>query len=276
MKQLFFYAGIAAFVLACKPNPKPVPQQVNVPSVDNNLQELEQAIAGNPDSVKLYDRLIDTLTSRKQYDAAAKWCNKLIGRGADSNYYYWFVKGDVLRRGQLYDSAIAAYQTYLTKFPDDEQVLLNLANTYAEAGNKNAVDLANKIAARFPNREMRSEATFIKGVYYNQVKQYPEARKWLDTTIVINYTFSEAYMEKGCSFYDEGRYKEALRTFTNLAKINNGYADAWYWMAKCQEALGKPQEAINNYDQAYALDHNITEAKTAVARLQKTLAAPVK
>jgi tetratricopeptide (TPR) repeat protein len=169
----------------------------------------------------------------------------------------------------LYDSAIASYQTYLTKFPDDEQVLLNLANTYAEAGNKNAIDLANKIAARFPNKEMRSEAAFIKGVYYNQVKQYPQARRWLDTTIIINYTFSEAYMEKGYSYYDEGKYKEALKTFANLANINNGYADAWYWMAKCQEALGNSQDAINNYQQAYALDHTITEALNSVERLKK-------
>ena len=268
MKKLFFYGILVACMLACKPHPKPAPQQVNIPSTDN-LQELKQQIAAYPDSVKLYDRLIDTLTSRKQYTAAAEWCNKLIGRGADSNYYYWFVKGDVLRRGQLYDSAIAAYHTYLTKFPDDEQVLLNLANTYAEAGNRNAIDLSNKIAARFPNREMRSEAAFIKGVYYNQVKQYPEARKWLDTTIVINYTFSEAYMEKGYSYYDEGKYNDALKSFTNLANINNGYADAWYWMAKCQEALGKTQEAIDNYKQAYALDHSITEALSSIERLQK-------
>ena len=129
--------------------------------------------------------------------------------------------------------------------------------------------LANKIAARFPNREMRSEAAFIKGVYFNQVKRYADARKWLDTAIVINYTFSEAYMEKGYSLFDEQKYDEAYKTFNRLAEINTKYADAWYWMAKCQEALGKPQEAINNYQQAYALDKNITEALNAAERLQK-------
>jgi tetratricopeptide (TPR) repeat protein len=237
---------------------------------DEHLQQLEHSIAVYPDSARLYEIIIDTLTNRRQFEAAAEWCNKIIGRGADSNYYYWFIKGDIFRLGQLYDSAITSYQTYLKKFPDDEQVLLNLANTYAEAGNRNAVDLANMIAARVPNREMRSEASFIKGVYYNQVKQYNEARKWLDSTILLNYTFSEAYMEKGYSFYDEGKYKEAYETFSKLADINNGYADAWYWMAKCTEALGKPVEAIANYEHAYNLDHNITEAITAIERLKKT------
>jgi len=120
---------------------------------------------------------------------------------------------------------------------------------------------------------MRSEAAFIKGVYYNQMKQYADARKWLDTAIVINYTFSEAYMEKGYSYYDETKYKEAYKAFSQLAEINNSYADAWYWMAKCQEALGKSQEAISNYQQAYALDHHISEAITSIERLSRDSAS---
>jgi hypothetical protein len=55
-----------------------------------------------PDSVKLYDRIIDTLATRQQYAEAAEWCNKLIGRGSDSNYYYWFIKGDIFRRGEMF------------------------------------------------------------------------------------------------------------------------------------------------------------------------------
>lgn len=272
MKRQIFYCCILATIMlaACKSNPKPGETRHTNAVTDNYLQQLETNIAAYPDSVKLYETIIDTLTNRREFVAAAGWCNKLINRNADSNYYYWFIKGDIFRHGQLYDSAIRSYQTYLKKFPDDEQVLLNLANTYAEAGNKNAVDIANMIAARVPNREMRSEASFIKGVYYNQVKQYDEARKWLDSTILLNYTYSEAYMEKGYSLYDEKKYKEAFDTFSKLSDINNGYADAWYWMAKCQEALGKNNEAIDNYEHAYNLDHTITEATIAIDRLKNS------
>jgi tetratricopeptide (TPR) repeat protein len=268
MKQLFIYLTIITCILACKPNAKSGKEntQPNIPA--DAIEVMQQALEKYPDSVKLYERLIDTLANRRQFQLAASWCNKLLGRGVDSNYFYWFVKGDIFRRGQLYDSAISSYHTYLKKFPDDEQVLLNLANTYAEAGNINAVDLANKIATRFPNREMRSEAAFIKGVYYNQVQQFSEARKWLDTAIVINYTLSEAYMEKGYSFFDEQKYSDAFKTFKTLSNINSGYADAWYWMAKCDEALGRTQEAISNYEQAYALDHTLVEASNAIDRLR--------
>jgi tetratricopeptide (TPR) repeat protein len=268
MKQLFIYLIIITCILACKPKTETDKDDTQPILPADAVQVMEKAIEEYPDSVKLYEKIIDTLANRRQFQLAASWCNKLLGRGADSNYFYWFVKGDIYRRGQLYDSAISSYHTYLNKFPDDEQVLLNLANTYAEAGNKNAVDLANKIATRFPNREMRSEAAFIKGVYYNQVQQFSEARRWLDTAIVINYTLSEAYMEKGYSFFDEQKYSDAFKTFKTLTNINSGYADAWYWMAKCDEEMGRTQEAISNYEQAYALDHSLVEALHAVDSLR--------
>ena len=64
------FLSLAIFILllviaGCKPTPsekKPV-----VPAAgDLVIQELQQAVADHPDSVKLYERLIDTLTSRRK------------------------------------------------------------------------------------------------------------------------------------------------------------------------------------------------------------------
>jgi predicted Zn-dependent protease len=270
MKQGLFFFLAALFLIGCGQQTNQTKKETGpIEQRDEVLQNLQDAINQNPDSVRLYDRLIDTLANRKQYAAAASWCNKLIGRGAESNYYYWFIKGDIFRRGQMFDSAINSYQTYLRKFPDDEQVLLNLANTYAEAGNKDAIDLANMVVAKYPTREMRSEAAFIKGVYYNTVKEYSNARRWLDTAIIINYNFIEAYMEKGYSLYDEKKFSEAYKSFSRITDLNSNYADAWYWMAKCQEAMGNVKEAITSYKEAFALDNSIMEAKNAIDRLGK-------
>jgi tetratricopeptide (TPR) repeat protein len=269
------FLSLAIFILllvtpGCKPTPSEKKPTLTA-TEDLVLQELQQAISDHPDSVKLYERLIDTLTSRGNFADAAAWCTQLINRGADSNYYYWYVKGDIFRQGKIYDSAIAAYQFYLQKFPDDELILLNLGSAYAEAGNATAIDLADNLVRRFTTQEMRSKSAFIKGVYFNTIKNYGEARKWLDTTLLLNYNFDEAYMEKGYGYYDEAKYKEALGSFTTLTNLNGDYADGWYWMAKSQEALGQKKEAIVNYEQAYALDNNIAEAKQAVERLKKEL-----
>ena len=274
MKQGLTFLFFALLWLSCRQQPKQktFPASTSAIATDEVLENLQDAIRQNPDSTRLYDRLIDTLTNRRHFAEAAAWCDKVIGRNNTNNYYYWFIKGDIFRHGEMYDSAINCYQTYLKKFPDDEQVLLNLANTYAEAGNKNAVDLANMIAAKYPTREMRSETAFIKGVYYNTNKQYSDARKWLDTAIIINYNFLEAYMEKGYSLYDEKKYEEAYKSFSMVVSLNRNYADAWYWMGKTREAAGRPKEAIENYEQAYALDPAIKEAGQAIERLKAPVA----
>lgn len=271
--KLLLYTLVGSFfvsITACDSNTTPSAKKDGTHTVtekDPVVTDLRQQIEAHPDSAGLYDTLINRLTLAARYKEAGTVASQLIDRGADSNYYYWFVKGDIYRRGKMYDSAAAAYNAYLRKFPDDEQILLNLANTYAEAGNAGAVSLADNIAHRFPNRQMRSEAFFIKGVYYNQVKQYAEARRWLDSTILFNYNYNEAYMEKGYSFFDEGKLKEALKAFSTLTNLNNQYADGWYWKGKCEEALGEKNNAIESYTQAYNIDPAIKEAKEAAERL---------
>lgn len=274
MKPLFLilFGSYCILTTACNSTTSPSDRKESKETLlekDQIVKDWLLKIDHAPDSARLYDSLISKLTQQQRYQDAAAMASRLIARGADSNYYYWFIKGDIFRRGKMYDSAAAAYNAFLKKFPDDEQILLNLANTYAEAGNSSAVDLANNIAHRFPNRQMRSEAFFIKGVYYNQLKKYSEARRWLDSTILFNYNYNEAYMEKGYSFFDEGKYNEALKTFTTLTNLNNQYADGWYWKAKSEEALGKRTEAIESYTQSYTIDNTIKEAKEAVARLSR-------
>jgi tetratricopeptide (TPR) repeat protein len=268
---LFIILGSSLIVgVGCHSDTKPSITPLAKDSIsekDLAFQYLQLKIDKYPDSVRLYDKLIDTLVYYQDYQTAADIATQLVEKGADKSYYYWFVKGDIFRRGKMYDSAASAYIMYLRKFPDDEQILLNLANTYAEAGNENAIDLATNLARRFPNRQMRSEAFFIKGVYFNQIKQYAEARKWLDSTLMMNYNYPEAYMEKGYSFFDEEKYTDALKTFNTLINLNNQYADGWYWKGKCEEMLKKKNDAVESYTEAFNLDPSIQEAKQSVERL---------
>lgn len=262
-----FFLG---FVLsACQNNSKAPGNLGPSPFVQNDWVSGQiKKIKASPDSVPLYDRLIDTLTNRGEFMEAAKWCQHLIDLSAEKNYYYWFVKADIFRIGKIYDSAIVAYQAYLTEFPDDEQILLNLANTYAEAADARAIELSNQIINRFQTRQMRTETAFIKGVYFNQKKEYTQARKWLDSCLLLDYRYPEAHMEKGFSYVDEGNYKDALTSFKNITTLHPGYAEGWYWKAKCHEALKQKKEAVDAYQQTLGLDPANIDANEGLKRVQ--------
>ena len=272
MKSSFPFSILIAFtVIAGSCDIPAKPKSDTSPTAtapDNIVENLQADIATNPDSIRLYDRLMDTLAGRNNFSSAANWCDTLIKNDPDKNFPYWYIRGDLYRSGKLYDSAISSYKAFLNRFPDDEEILLKLANTQAEAGYESCIPLCNDILRRFRRPDMQANTAFIKGVYYNTTGKYAEARKWLDLAIGINYNFTEAHLEKGYSFFDEGNAAEALKVFGTLNKLNPKNADAFYWMAKCEAALEKNELAIGHYEQALQLDPNITEAKTALQQLK--------
>ncbi len=263
-----FFVIFLSFFWACEPADKPVNQLPDA-APDVSLQEFYQQIQQFPDSVPLYEILIDTLANQGRYADAAHWCDSVMVREKDQAFVWQLVKGDLYRLGKLYDSAVNAYHQYLLVFPDDEQVLLNLASTLADKGDSSTLELCKRIDVMFPNAETRSGTAYIVGLYYNMKGDYGTARRWLDSAISLKYTFTEAWFERGYGLYDEKKYKDALANFKQLTQIRSSDADAWYWMGKCAEALEQKEQAIGYYARAYSLNRDITEARRAMERLKK-------
>jgi tetratricopeptide (TPR) repeat protein len=263
-----FFVIYLSFLVACNTPDKPLN---NLPDAtpDSLLQPYYQQIQLFPDSVPLYEILIDTLANQGRYADAARWCDSVMLREKEQAFVWQLVKGDLFRMGKLYDSAVNAYHKYLQVFPDDEQVLLNLANTLADKGDSSTLVLCKRIDVMFPNAETRSGTAYIVGLYYNMKGDYGTARRWLDSAISLKYAFKEAWFERGYGFYDEKKYKEAQANFKQLTQIHSSDADAWYWMGKCAEALEQKDQALTYYSRAYSLNRDITEARRAMERLKK-------
>ncbi len=238
-------------------------------NIEDNLSFLIEDVKKHPDSLRLYQNLIDTLANRKRFIDAANWADAALERDQQNSVAWLLVKGDLLRMAKDYDGAIEAYRQYLKFFPNDQQILLNLANTLAEKGDPRTLGICKQIVEMYPTPEIKVNIAFIKGVFYNISGLYSAARANLDTAIAGRYTFIEAWMERGYSFYDQKLYQEAEANYNQLVQIDASDAEAWYWLAKSQEALNKKTEAIRNYQRAYALDGTLTESKDAMQRLQE-------
>ncbi len=263
--------GISLLFLAgCGPeNTNTEEEEVIGPVKADDLLVLKETIRKYPDSMALYQSFVDTLANRGLYAEAAAWCDSAMKVEKITSISWLLAKGDLYRMAKYYDSAITAYRNYLAIFPEDEQILLNLANTYAEKGDPACLELCKKIARMYPSPETRASTAFIAGLYHNVGGRYAEARKWFDSAITLRYTFLEAWMERGYSFYDEKKFAEARENFSQLTNIYQGNAEAWYWMGKSAEAGGQQNEAVDFYSRAYSLDRNLTDARRAVERLKK-------
>ena len=144
---------------------------------------------------------------------------------------------------------------------------LQLANLYAETKNPRTIafcDSMNKNdeSKRDPNPD------YLKGVYYYNIDDYTKALELFNSCIKKDYTFLDAYMEKGRILYKQSKFKEAMEVYDIAIKVSNSFADAHLWKGKCQEALGQKEEAKISYQRAFAFDKTLTEAKEAADRIK--------
>ncbi len=263
-------ASVAVFTFtACHNLPAPVTHTGGPVPESPAIVALKGVIKAYPDSTPLYDKLIEEYDRQRNYTAAVAWCDTLLQRNPEDNFSFWMDKGDLLRRAGQYDAAIYAYKKFLQRFPDDEQVLLNLANAQAEAGRSESLELSEHIMEAYPIAETRSNAYFIQGVYYSRIKNYDSAIVSYDRAISHRVSFWEAYLEKGITWYEAGQYAKALTTFQQLQLANPSYPDAYYWIGKCNELLHNEPEALKNYEMAYGLDRSFTDAKIKIDSLQQ-------
>ena len=230
------------------------------------VTDLANQVAKKPDSVGLRFNYITALDSTRNYKLALSQLDSLIiyDKG---NYALWFKKGQVSEHVGDTVGAIRYYNTAITIYPSVDG-LLALANLYAETRNAKTLAICQQIDDLGLGREYDAYTAFFAGVFFSRTGNKDKALFFFDKSISSNYTFMEAYQEKGYVFYDAKKYDKALEVFKLAAEVKNRFADAYYWQGKCYEALNKKADAITKYQQALDFDNSLAEATTALKRLQ--------
>jgi tetratricopeptide (TPR) repeat protein len=229
------------------------------------INELSQQIAQNPDSAGLRLKLVDLYDSIGNYSKAYVELDSLI-RKDSANYGLWYRRGQVSQNAHDTTQALQSFTIAARIYPSSD-ALLSLANLYAELKDQRALLLTNEVKKVATDRELMANCYFIDGVYYARTKNKSLALTAFDKSIASNYTFMEAYVEKGLVYFDEGNYKPALEIFRFASTINNLYADAYYYMARCYEMMQQKDSAVLRFKQSLTLDKNLNESHAGLKRL---------
>lgn len=232
----------------------------------NQLSELEQKLNQSPNSDSLREGFIQELVLQQQYDKALSQIDILLQKDTASPAYL-FMKADALEKKGDTSNAIAFFEKSIVSAGKFVEAEARVAMLYAETGNKNALVVCAALLKDPTAIQMRSDLLFIEAIYYNKIKDTKKAISIYDQLIREDYTYLDAYIEKGLVYYDQGNFAAAFTSFERSTNVSNKYADGYFWMAKAQEKLHQQQEAIDNYKRALALDQTITEAREALKRL---------
>jgi tetratricopeptide (TPR) repeat protein len=262
MKQ-YFIPFFFIILFACQQKDKSVTQQS--PIIPETAQELYNEVATYPDSTALRIQLVNVLDSLGSLDLALAQMDSLIIRDS-VNFGIWFHKAQLSEKAGDTIMALRSYDKAARIYPSPD-VLLSMANLYAEKKDNKALILCDQVEQLRLGREYLAHCSFIKGVYYARTGELVKALTAFDRCISNDYQYMEAYMEKGFVYYDTQQPEKAIAIFNQAIAIRPTYADAFYWLGKTYEQKADKRSAIQEYQRALVLDPSIKEAKEALHRL---------
>ena len=229
------------------------------------IQYLNAQIKSSPDSTGLRLKLATVLDSAGNYHEALKQMDSLLLKDS-ANFGLWFTRGSIAEDAGDTILAINSYSRAVRVYPSAD-AMIKLANLYAEQKNDAALIICNQVKQLRLGREFDAHCAFIAGVYYARTANQKMALQSFDECIASNYTYMEAYIEKGLVYFDSKQYREALSVFIFAATVNSLDADPYYWQARCYEMMNIKDSAILRFKQSLSLDKNAPETIEALKRL---------
>ncbi|MFZ1799944.1 MAG: tetratricopeptide repeat protein [Chitinophagaceae bacterium] len=268
-KWILLLVCVPAFYFSCKNDDK----IDNNDSVTNEARErfspqvtgLQELLISHPDSAGLRLKLAILLDSIGQPKDAIAQVDTLLH--ADSlNYGLWYTHGQIAEDIPDTARAITSYKKAISIY-NSPDALLALANIYAEQKNNESLVICMRINEMGLGREYDAHCNFISGVYYARTGDTNKALQFFNNCIAMNYTYMEAYIEKGLLYFDKKNYPDALAVFRFASGVNTLDADPYYWMGRCYEMMNKKDSALIRFQQSYSLDRSDPQVKAAVVRM---------
>ncbi len=263
MKLILIVFSLTTFIACNNSNPETIVKDNQVKTNSSTDQLLNDSTT--TDSVKV--QLIEQLVQDSSYEKALTQINKLLVKDS-TNPGWLYIKADALEKMGDTASAILNYNKAVNSAGDFIDAEMRAAILFAETGNANALKLCDRLLLNAGAVRYRSDVLRVKGIYYAKSGNTAKAIEQFNQIIKEDYTYLDAYIEKGLVYYDLGKYNDAWKVFEKSTEVSNKFADGYFWMAKTEEKMNKPAEASANYKRSLALDQSLSEAREAIKRLE--------
>ena len=128
------------------------------------------------------------------------------------------------------------------------------------------------IATRMTHSEKALDAAkghYIKGLFYANTGNDKEAIKSFDSSIITNFTFTDAYIEKAISLYHTGEINKAIDALSKAMDLDSKNPDVYYWLGLCLEEKKETEKAAAYYQEALRLAPDHEAAITSLNNLKK-------
>jgi len=241
---------------------------IKTDSLSSPIAKLEKSIQAYPDSLLLIAKLSDQQEANGQLDIAFATIEKGLQKDSTSVIFHNRRASLLLAKGDT-SGAISGLLKSLSYAPEQTDIHVELGFLYAAQKKKNALLVADFLLSQTDQPALQTQARFMKGIYFVNIGDKKNALLNFNECIINDYTFIDAYMEKGILLFNDKKYTEAQKSFEKVLTISNTHTEAYFWTGKSLEAQNKKEEALDFYKKTIGLDDKMKEAAEGVERLSK-------
>lgn len=260
-RKIFFYLLFGMIIIySCRNSTDNTRQETAKDSLNKSIP-IDSSVS---DSTRLIK--IESLVGQQEYDEALLHIDYLL-KANPTNPAWLFIKADALERKKDTSSALQYYlqaDSFAGKFPQARMAILNI---YAETRNPKALPFSKMLLEDPASEKIQSDILMMLGIYYCKSDKPDMAEAIYSKIIKQDYTFLQAYIEKGLLYYDRQQYIKALDIFTLSTEVKNDFAEGYFWMGKTYQKLNEKEQAILNFKRSLALDPSIKEAREELKTL---------
>ena len=152
--------------------------------------------------------------------------------------------------------------------PTAQFSIYDQALKWAEQGDQRILPLCDSLLEA-PDKQAGAAPYYYLGIYYAEIKDTVKSLAFFDKTIVADYTFLEAYIEKAALLLAQKKPEAARKELELLRAVAPSYAPCHYWIAKVAASEQKKELALFHYKLALSLDSTLQEARDAIRLLEK-------
>ncbi len=152
---------------------------------------------------------------------------------------------------------------------DQYELEATLCYLFAVKKDPRSLLVANRLIRQESLRKMAGRGHYLKGIYFSNTGEESKALNAFDSSIINNFTFTDAYIEKAIILHDQKKFDEAITLLDKAVALNRFNADIYFWLGKCHQANRNRDEAVFNYEQALTLDSLNETARKELMTLKK-------
>ena len=231
--------------------------------ITGSLEWLQKAIAKNPLDPKAHIKIAKLFLYMKEHGKAIEEINIVMRKDVYDPEAY-FLKGMVYKDLKDTAKAISNFQSALQVAPDYQPAVVQLGLIYSAKNDPIAIKYLDN-ASRMDSSD--AFPIFARGVYYQNRKQYVEAKEEYKKCIIRNKRYVDAYFNLGYIFMQQDSIEKSLHFYDLAVSVQPDNPTAYYDRGVCYEMLKKLKEAAADYRRASVLDTAYQSPKDAMRRL---------